>query len=141
MSNPRVMYAMGEDGSLPKIFARQNEKTSVLTFSLTVFAAICIVILFFAQEFEKILSFTIFLDCFGMVLSCATIFWFRKKTKHLDGTGIYKMKLFPLLPVIFMSAYLFVGTSIAIDDPSAAVTGIGVLAAFVLIYFLLHRKK
>lgn len=141
MSNPRVMYAMGEDGSLPKIFARQNEKTSVLTFSLTVFAAICIVILFFAQEFEKILSFTIFLDCFGMVLSCATIFWFRKKTKHLDGTGIYKMKLFPLLPIIFMSAYLFVGTSIAIDDPIAALTGVGVLAAFVLIYFLLHRKK
>jgi basic amino acid/polyamine antiporter, APA family len=141
MSNPRVMYAMGEDGSLPKIFARQNEKTSVLTFSLTVFAAVCIVILFFSQEFEKILSFTIFLDCFGMVLSCATIFWFRKKTKHLDGTGIYKMKLFPFLPIIFMSAYLFVGTSIAISDPSAALTGVAVLASFVLIYFLLHRKK
>lgn len=141
MSNPRVMYAMGEDGSLPKLFARQNEKTNVLTFSLTVFAAVCIVILFFAQEFETILSFTIFLDCFGMVLSCATIFWFRRKTKHLDGAGIYKMKLFPLLPVIFMSAYLFVGTSIAIDDPSAALTGVGVLAAFVIIYFLLHRQK
>lgn len=141
MSNPRVMYAMGDDGSLPKIFAKQNDKTNVLTFSLTVFAAICIVILFFAQEFEKILSFTIFLDCFGMVLSSATIFWFRKKTSHLDGTGIYKMKLFPLLPVIFIAAYLFVGTSIAIADPSAALTGVAVLAAFVLIYFILHRKK
>jgi basic amino acid/polyamine antiporter, APA family len=141
MSNPRVMYAMGEDGSLPKIFARQNEKTNVLTFSLTVFAAVCMIILFFAQEFEKILAFTIFLDCFGMVLSSATIFWFRKKTKHLDDTGIYKMKLFPLMPVIFIGAYLFVGTSIAIDDPTAARTGVAVLAAFVLIYFLLHRKK
>ena len=141
MSNPRVMYAMGDDGSLPKIFARQNEKTNVLTFSLTVFAAVCIIILFFAQEFEKILTFTIFLDCFGMVLSSATIFWFRKKTKHLDGTGIYKMKLFPLMPLIFMSAYLFVGTSIAIADPMAALTGLGVLAAFVLIYFLFHKKK
>jgi len=141
MSNPRVMYAMGDDGSLPKIFAKQNEKTNVLTFSLTVFAAVCIIILFFAQEFEKILAFTIFLDCFGMVLSSATIFWFRKKTKHLDGTGIYKMKLFPLMPLIFIAAYLFVGTSIAIADPSAALTGLGVLAAFVIIYFIAHRKK
>ena len=141
MSNPRVMYAMGDDGSLPKIFAKQNEKTNVLTFSLTVFAAICIVILFFAQEFEKILSFTIFLDCFGMVLSSATIFWFRKKTKHLDGTGIYKMKLFPLMPVIFIAAYLFVGTSIAIDDPMAALTGLAVLVSFIIIYFIFHRKK
>jgi APA family basic amino acid/polyamine antiporter len=141
MSNPRVMYAMGDDGSLPKIFAKQNEKTNVLTFSLTVFAAVCIIILFFAQEFEKILAFTIFLDCFGMVLSSATIFWFRKKTKHLDGTGIYKMKLFPLMPIVFIAAYLFVGTSIAIADPSAALTGLGVLAAFVIIYFIAHRKK
>lgn len=141
MSNPRVMYAMGDDGSLPKIFARQNEKTNVLTFSLTIFAALCIIILFFAQEFEKILAFTIFLDCFGMVLSSATIFWFRKKTKHLDGTGIYKMKLFPLLPLIFIAAYLFVGTSIAIADPSAALTGLGVLLTFIIIYFIFHRKK
>jgi basic amino acid/polyamine antiporter, APA family len=141
MSNPRVMYAMGDDGSLPIIFSRQNEKTNVLTFSLTVFAAVCIIILFFSQQFEKILTFTIFLDCFGMVLSAATIFWFRKKTKELDGTGIYKMKLFPLMPVIFMAAYLFVGISIAIADPKAALIGLGVLAAFVIIYFLFHTNK
>ena len=141
MSNPRVMFAMGEDGSLPKIFARQNEKTNVLTFSLTIFAAVCIVILFFAQQFEKILNFTIFLDCFGMVLSSATIFWFRKKTKHLDGTGIYKMKLFPLLPMIFITAYLFVGVSIAIADPRAAITGLGILAAFIAVYFMVKRKE
>ena len=140
MSNPRVMYAMGDDNSLPKIFAKRNEKTEVLTFSLTVFAAMCMVILFFSQQFEKILTFTIFLDCFGMVLSSATIFWFRKKTKELDGTGIYKMKLFPMLPILFMSAYLFVGTSIAIADPTAAIIGVGVLAAFVIIYFVAHKK-
>jgi len=141
MSNPRVMYAMGDDGSLPKLFAKQNEKNNVLTFSLTIFAAMCLVILFFSQQFEKILTFTIFLDCFGMVLSSATIFWFRKKTKHLDETGIYKMKLFPLMPLIFMAAYLFVGVSIAVADPAAALTGLGVLAVFVLIYFLSHKKK
>jgi basic amino acid/polyamine antiporter, APA family len=141
MSNPRVMYAMGEDGSLPKVFAKQNEKNNVLTFSLTVFAAICIVILFFSQQFEKILTFTIFLDCFGMVLSSATIFWFRRKTKHLDGTGIYKMKWFPVMPVIFILAYLFVGTSIAIADPQAALIGMGVLAGFILIYFLFNHNR
>lgn len=140
MSNPRVMYAMGEGGSLPKVFAGTNEQ-GVLTFSLTVFAAVCMVILFFAQQFEKILTFSIFLDCFGMILSSATIFWFRRKTKHLDGSGIYKMRLFPLLPLIFMSAYIFVGTSIFISDPSAALTGLALLGAFVLIYFLTHRLK
>lgn len=144
LSNPRVMFAMGKDGSLPKIFAKQNDSTQVLTFSLTVFAAICIIILFFSQQFEEILSFTIFLDCFGMILSSATIFWFRKKTKHLDNTGIYKMKLFPLQTIIFMAAYTFVAISIAMDYKNnnyAALTGIGVLLAFIVIYFLFAKNK
>ena len=144
MSNPRVMYAMGEDRSLPAVFAKRNEKTGVLTFSLTVFAAVCVIILFFMQQFEKILAFTIFLDCFGMILSSATIFWFRKKTKHLDNTGIYKMRLFPLFPLIFIAAYTFVGISIAMDyknNDYAALTGLGVLAVFTVLYFLFNRKQ
>ncbi len=139
LSNPRVMYAMGEDGSLPKLFAKQNDKTQVITFSLTIFTALCIVILFFAQQFEKILNFTIFLDCFGMVLSSATIFWFRKKTKHLDNQDIYKMKLYPLIPLIFMAAYAFVGVSIFIDKPDTGVLGVGILGAFIGIYFIAKK--
>ena len=81
--------------------------------SLTVFAAMCVIVLFFADTFEKILSFTIFLDSFGMAFSAATIFILRKRTKHLDGTGIYTMKFFPLMPVIFIAAYIFVAASIA----------------------------
>lgn len=141
LSNPRVMFAMGEDGSLPKIFAKHNEKSNVISFSLTIFSALCIVILYFSQEFEKLLTFTIFLDSFGMILSAATIFWFRKKTKHLDDTGIYKMKFFPLMPVIFIAAYFFVACSITIADPKAALTGTCVLTTFILIYFLFHKKK
>lgn len=141
MSNPRVMYAMSTEGVLPKAFARQNPKNEVLTVSLTVFAALCIVILFFAQTFEKILNFTIFLDCFGMVASSATIFVLRKRTRHLDGTGIYRMKLYPLLPLIFMAAYLFVGISITIQTPMIAVIGLSVLAGFMLLYFLTGRSR
>ena len=51
------------------------------------------------------------------------------------------MKLFPLLPLIFMAAYIFVGVSIAIADPLAAAIAAAVLAAFVLIYFVFHKKQ
>jgi APA family basic amino acid/polyamine antiporter len=139
MSNPRVMYAMSGEGVLPKVFSKQNPKNEVLTVSLTVFAVMCIIILFFAQTFEKILNFTIFLDCFGMVASSATIFVMRKRTKHLDGTGIYKMKLYPVLPLIFMAAYIFVGVSIAIQTPDTALVGVAVLAGFMLIYFIAKK--
>jgi APA family basic amino acid/polyamine antiporter len=135
LSNPRVMYAMSEDGILPASFKKKDEKKDVLTISLTAFAAIGIVVLFFAKTFDKILGFTIFLDSIGMATSAATIFILRKRTKHLDDTGIYKMKFFPLLPLIFIAAYIFVGISIWINTPDLAWTGIAVFAAFLLIYF------
>ena len=141
LSNPRVMYAMSRDRILPAAFEKRNEKRDVLTVSLTVFAAMGIIVLFFANEFNRILSFTIFLDSIGMATSAATIFILRKRTKHLDGTGIYKMKLYPLLPLIFISAYIFVGTSIAFDTPDLALIGTGVFAAFLIIYFLVTRFK
>ena len=70
-----------------------------------------------------------------MATSAATIFVLRKRTKHLDGTGIYSMKLYPLLPIIFVVTYLFVGTVIAITFPQYALIGLSVFAAFLLLYF------
>ena len=76
-----------------------------------------------------------------MVKLAATIFILRKRTKHLDGTGIYKMKLYPLLPLIFIAAYIFVGISIAFDTPGLALIATGVFAAFLLIYFIVRSLK
>ena len=141
LSNPRVMYAMSRDGILPKAFQNREEKKDVFTVSLTVFAAMGIIVLFFANEFNQILGFTIFLDSIGMATSAATIFILRKRTRHLDGTGIYKMKLYPLLPLVFIAAYIFVGISIAFDTPDLALIATGVFAAFLVIYFIVKRMK
>lgn len=141
LSNPRVMYAMSTDGILPPAFKKKNEQKDVLTISLTAFAAIGIIVLLFAKTFDKILGFTIFLDCIGMATSAATIFILRKRTRHLDGTGIYKMKLYPVLPLIFIAAYIFVGISIWISTPNLAWTALAVFAVFLVIYFLVMGVK
>lgn len=136
MSNPRVMEAMSYDKILPPAFKKRSIKTEALTTSLSVFSAMCILIIFWAKEFDTILSFTIFLDCFGMVLSAGSIFIIRKKTSYLDGSGIYMMKFYPLLPIIFIAAYSFVGISIMVTNTKVSLMGLGVLAAFMIIYFI-----
>ena len=144
MANPRVMYAMSEDNILPAAFGKRNERTDVLTVSLTTFAALCAIIVFWSKDFDTILTFAIFLDSFGMILSAATIFILRKKTRHLDNTGIYKMKAYPLLPVIFILAYTFVAISIAMDykeNHYAAAIGLAVLAVFIMLYFLSKKTR
>ena len=145
MSNPRVMAAMSDDNILPPAFKKRRVKTEVLTTSLSVFSAMCVLIIFWAKEFDTILSFSIFLDCFGMALSAGSIFIIRKKTAYLNDSGIYRMKLYPLMPIIFIAAYAFVGISILITDTKVSLIGIGVLAAFMIIYFIVaagqKRKK
>jgi len=144
MSNPRVMAAMSDDHILPPAFKKRNIKTEALTTSLTVFTVLCVLIIFWAKEFDTILSFTIFLDCFGMALSAGSIFIIRKKTAYLNDSGIFMMKLYPLLPIIFIAAYTFVGISIFITETKVSLIGLGVLAIFMLIYFMVagwQKKK
>ncbi|MBS1599715.1 MAG: APC family permease [Bacteroidetes bacterium] len=142
MSNPRVMFAMSEDGVLPPIFKQRNNKTDTLVISLTTFATVSVLIIFWAKQFDEILSFTIFLDCMGMALSAGSIFFLRKSNTQLDKSSeIYKMKLYPLLPIIFIAAYTFVGISIFVDKPLTGLAGLGVLSAFIVIYFLMKKNR
>ena len=141
LSNPRVMQAMSEEGVLPKACGKRTAKNNVLFVSLNLFSALAILIVFWAKTFDKILSFSIFLDCFGMALSAATIFKLRKQTAHLDGSGIYKMKLFPVFPMLFILAYTFVAISIFIDEPFTALLALLILAVFIGIYFLRRYKN
>lgn len=136
LSNPRAMFAMGEEGALPKIFSRMNKKTEVITVSLTVFTLIAVVIIFYAKTFDKILNYTIFLESISMASSAATIFILRKRTAHLDKKNIYTVPLYPILPIIFIAAYTFVAFSIYADDQNAALNGLYIFVGFLAIYFV-----
>jgi len=136
LSNPRAMFAMGEEGALPKIFSKMNKKTEVMAISLTFFTVIAVVIIFFAKTFDKILNYTIFLECISMASSAATIFILRKRTAHLDKKTIYTVPLYPILPIIFIAAYTFVAFSIYADDPNAALNGLYIFVGFLVVYFV-----
>jgi len=140
MSNPRVMQAMADEGVLPASFARRSKKHQVLITSLTLFASLSAFIVFWAETFDRILSFTIFLDCIGMALSAATLL-IKKKRQGKSGSHIYNMKLYPLMPLIFIFAYIFVAVSIFIDTPYTALLGLAILGTFIGFYFIIKHKK
>ena len=142
MSNPRAMYAMADDGVLPSPLKRQNDR-QVLTVSLPIFAAISVITLFFADDFDKILSYVIFLDSIGLATAVGSIFILRKKTKYLDESNapIYKMRGYPWMPIIYILAYGFVSISIMIKDLQAAAVGLAMFAAFFPLYLLSRRNN
>lgn len=144
MSNPRMYYAMAEDGVLPGIFKRVNSKTQVQEVALTVFAALVIGLLYFLSNFDTIIRYVMLFDSIGLASAAATIFVLRKKTAHLDGQGIYKMKLYPFLPAFFITVYLFVTVNIFINDLGQALGGMVWFVAGLPIYIFMRyvvRKK
>jgi APA family basic amino acid/polyamine antiporter len=141
MANPRVYYAMAEDGILPRRFKRVNQQTQVQEFGLSFFVTAVLIILFFVSSFQKILSYVMFFDTIGLSTAAVTIFILRKKTKHLDKTGIYIMKWYPVIPIIFIAAYWFVTISIFIENPLAALICLCAFVTGLIIYFITKNSQ
>jgi len=140
MSNPRVMYAMSEEGILPAVFRKKTAKHDVVIWSLTAYSAAIILTLFFNSQVEKILNYTIFLDSIGFATSASTIFILRRR-KVREDQDIYRIKWYPLVPLILILAYIGVATSIVWNAPLAALYGGGVFTFFFLLYFVLRARR
>ena len=141
MSNPRVMFAMSEDGVLPKIFQTKHPKTEALVPGLTVFAITTILVTFFGKGVDDVLSFSIFLDCMGMSTSAATLFILRKKKQGDNSvTGALK-KWTPLFAAIFVLSYSFVAIAVVIDKPYAALTAVVLIIIVLILYKIFYYQK
>ena len=144
LSNPRIYYAMAEDGILPKIFKKVNPNTQVQEFGMSFFVAAIVIILFFVNSFSDMLNYVMFFDTIGLSLAALAIFYLRKKTKHLDGTGIYTIKWYPFIPLVFIISYWFVTVNIFItfkENPYAALVCLGAYAVGLIIYYASTYKK
>jgi APA family basic amino acid/polyamine antiporter len=144
LANPRVYYAMAEDGILPPIFMKVNPKTQVQEFGMSFFVGAIILVLFFVAEFSKTLNYVMFFDTIGLSMAACSIFLLRKKTRHLDGTGIYTIKWFPVVPLIFIVSYWFVTANIFItfrENPYAALICLAAYALGLIIYYACTRNK
>lgn len=141
LSNPRVMYAMSNDGVFPKIFSYKHKKTGVLIPGLTVFTLVTLIVTFFGKGVDDVLSFSIFLDCFGMSLSAATLLILRKRKLGEENVKGFIKKITPVLCILFVLAYSIVAIAVVIDKPYAALIGVGLMIIFMLLYFVLYHKK
>jgi len=141
MSNPRIYYAMAEDGVLPQKFKQVNQNTQVQAFGLSFFVLTVILILLFVNSFQKILNYVMFFDTIGLSSAAASIFFLRKKTRHLDKTGIYTIKWYPVIPILFIITYWFVTITIFIANPMAAFICLCAFLTGLIIYFTTKASK
>jgi APA family basic amino acid/polyamine antiporter len=126
LSNPRVVSAMAEDGMISPRLAQSDALATrgVNGMTLSAYAALMMVCVIFGQSFEKILNYTIFLDCIGMATAAGALFLLRQDRKISTAVTI--------TAVIFIASYLFIAAIIYLDDPTAAILGLALLASVML---------
>jgi APA family basic amino acid/polyamine antiporter len=133
MTNPRVMTAMCEDGVLPKWFTHTDRSRHVDPRALSIFAAGSFASVFVGKSFEHLLTFTIFLDCIGMIFAAGSLFVLAKRlpvTLHLKA-----------LTAVFIAGYAFIGFSVYNDDPKAAIVGTILTTVVSLLGWLMLRSR
>lgn len=141
MSVPRVYYAMAEDGMLPAIFKRINPRTQAQEFGMSFFVLTILGILFLVNSFGEVLNYAMFFETIGLSTAAIAIFILRKRTRDLDGTGIYTIKWFPLVPLLFIGTYWFVTLSIFVANPKATLVCLSVFVVGLMIYFATRWTK
>jgi APA family basic amino acid/polyamine antiporter len=138
---PRVYYAMAEDGMLPAIFKRVNPRTQAQEFGMSFFVVTILGILLFVNSFGEVLNYAMFFETIGLSTAAFAIFILRKRTKELDQSGIYTIKWFPLIPIIFIGTYWFVTLSIFMANPEATLVCLSVFVVGLVIYYITRWRK
>jgi len=141
LSNPRVMAAMSEDRALPAFFAHRSARTGVHTVALTIFTVLSVATFSMMQTFDAILNYSIFMDTIGIATSAATIFVLRKRGVGNENVGGYRMKLYPLMPIVLICSCTFVAINILVSDPSSALKGVGIGVALLVGFLVVKRRR
>ena len=140
LSNPRVYFAMAEDGVMPKLFLKKNFKTEVLTNGVIVFCLLILLTVFFVHSFQKILQYVMFFDSISLIAAAAAIFILRKrKTGKSNDFQIYQLRYYPWFPIIYIVIYAAVNVSVLITNPRAFIYGAVLFLLGYPLFYLLKR--
>lgn len=139
LSLPRVFYAMADDGVLPPIFKKVNERTQVQEFTLIFITVIVLSSLLVLGTFEKIVNYVMSIDSLALASAAASIFVFRYRVRGHDPHTGYKISLYPWIPAIFILFLLAVSVNVIVSDPVPAAIGWGLFFSGAPLYWLLKK--
>ncbi|MEO6166179.1 MAG: amino acid permease, partial [Chitinophagales bacterium] len=138
LHNPRVMYAMAEEKILPPIFMKVHAEKQVQEFTLIFYTSLVIVMFLLLQTYSNLLNYVMFNDTISLACAAFCIFILRKKKTGDESKG-FRIRWFPVLPVIFILMQLTVTANIVYSDPKNSLIGLGVMLCGFPLYLLLKK--
>jgi basic amino acid/polyamine antiporter, APA family len=115
---PRSLYAMAQDGALPRAFLRVNPGTQTQEIALLFFGAAMLLPAFVLGTFEKLLNYVIFSDTLTIVAS--TLFVLRRRAA---AQSVFALPALPLLAALYIACLLAVSFRVFTLDPFVSLSG------------------
>lgn len=134
----RVFQAMGADGVFFRVAGRLHPRLRTPNTALAMMAGWAIV-LAWTGTFDQLLNYSTTGDWLGYAAVVATLFWYRSRT-HAGEAVPFKAPLFPLLPLLFLAAVLWVVAVTAWNHPADAGMGVLITLAGLPVYWFWRSR-
>jgi len=137
MAGPRVYASMAEDGALPSILARKNQR-GVPAIAVVVQGVIasCFILVGDLGELIQYIQFTLFVSSAMAVAAVYVLRWTRP-----DAPRPYRTTLYPITPAIFLAIALWSVYMKVKADPWSSAAGAVTIGAGGVLYLAMLRPR
>ncbi|MEL7247340.1 MAG: amino acid permease [Bacteroidota bacterium] len=140
MSAPRIYFAMARDGVFFGFLARLHSKFKTPANAMATQALWAIFLLLIWGHFHDLITYVTFIDVAFMTLAGIGIFIFR--VQRADVNRPYRAWGYPVIPGLYVLITFAFLVNTFIEKPEQTKAGLAVLAAGVVVYFLIkHFRK
>jgi APA family basic amino acid/polyamine antiporter len=136
LTSARVPWAMAKDGVFPKWLATVHSTTHVPVRALLI-QGLTAVALAATGTFDQLTDYVVFSSWIWYAVAAFGIFRLRKMDGEFKG---YKIKLFPLVPVLFIASSLWLMLQAIMSNPTACLIGTCIILSGLPVYFYQRAK-
>ncbi len=141
--SPRVYQAMAADGAFFPSLARLHPRFRTPGRAIAV-QGIWAIILMLSGTYGQLLDYVVFGDWIFFGLTAATLFIYRGRERRLGDLGAprgFEVPFYPLTPLLFCAAAVYVVISSVVSAPVNAAIGAGLLAAGVPVFGFWKKRS
>jgi APA family basic amino acid/polyamine antiporter len=138
LCSPRVYYAMAKDGIFFKELASIHPKFLTPHISIIAMGVWSMVLILFFGTFERLFTYVIFGQWIFFGLTVAAVIILRRKKPDMPRP--YKTWGYPVTPLVFILAALFIAVSTVLTQFWNAMAGLGIILLG-LPFFLYWKNK
>jgi APA family basic amino acid/polyamine antiporter len=139
LCSPRVYFAMARDGLFFKRIAEAHPKFRTPHISIIAICIWSIILSLFFGTFEQLFTYVIFGQWIFFGLTVAAVIVLRKKRPDLPRP--YKTWGYPVTPVLFILAAVFISMNSFINEFRNAIIGLVIILLGVPAYFYWKNKR